>query len=72
MARLSTQEYDRLERAVEEGRRLALVRQGRELVVVPLRLFMRGGREIIAVRHPTTGDLLEFRLDDLDALEFIR
>jgi hypothetical protein len=71
MARLSTHDYDRLERAVTDGRRMAIVRQGRELVVVPLRLFTRGGREVLEVRHPTTGDQLRFLLDDLDDIEFI-
>ena len=52
-----------------EGRRIALVRQGRELVVVPLRLFMRSGRDIIEARHPTTGDLITAAIDDLEAVE---
>ncbi|HEX9564560.1 MAG TPA: hypothetical protein VF981_11340 [Gemmatimonadaceae bacterium] len=71
MARLSTRDYDELERSVRDGRRLSIVRQGRELVVVPLRLFMREGRETIEVRHPTTGDMLTVRLDDLDEIGFI-
>lgn len=71
MAHLSPRDYDRLERAVRDGRRLAIIRQGRELVVLPLRLFLRAGREVIEVRHPTTGDVLQCVLDDLDAIEFI-
>ena len=69
MAHLTPDEYDRLERAVTEGKRIALVRQGRELVVVPLRLFMRAGRDIIEARHPTTGDLITAAIDDLEAVE---
>lgn len=69
MAHLTPREYDRLERAIMEGRRVALVKQGRELVVVPLRLFMRNGREVIESRHPTTGDLITRVIEDLDALE---
>ncbi len=69
MAHLSPGEYDRLERAVMDGRRIALVRQGRETVVVPLRLFMRGGREVIEARHPSTGDLMTAAIEDLDAVE---
>ena len=69
MAHLTPDEYDRLERAVMEGRRIALVRQGRELVVVPLRLFMRSGRDIIEARHPTTGHLITAVIDDLEAVE---
>ena len=71
MAHLTPSDYDRLERAVQHGRRVALVRQGRELVVVPLRLYMRGGREVIEARHPTTGDLLTAVIEDLDGLEVV-
>ena len=71
MAHLTPAEYDRLERAVEQGRRIAVVRQGRELVVVPRRLYMRSGRETIEAHHPVTGDVITLRIDDLDALEVI-
>lgn len=71
MAHLSTREYDRLERAVRDGERLALVRRGRELVAVPLRLFLRDSREVLEVRHPTTGDLMTFTIDDLDSISFV-
>jgi hypothetical protein len=71
VAHLSPAEYDRLERAVLDGRRIALVRQGREIVVVPLRLFLRDGREVIEARHPTTGDLITRAVDDLDAVEIL-
>jgi hypothetical protein len=71
VAHLTPSEYDRLERAVQDGRRVALVRQGREMVVVPLRLYMRGGREVIEARHPSTGDLLTAVIEDLDALEVV-
>lgn len=71
MAHLSPAEYDRLERAVMNGRRIALVRQGREMVVVPLRLFLRNGREVIEARHPTTGDLITRTIDELDAVEIV-
>lgn len=71
MAYLSPREYDQLERAVMEGRRIALVRQGRDIIVVPLRLFMRDGREVIEARHPTTGDLITRVIEDLDAVEFV-
>ena len=54
-----------------EGRRVALIRQGRDIVVIPLRLFMRNGREVIEARHPTTGDLITRVIEDLDAVEFV-
>ena len=71
MAHLSPGEYDRLERAIMDGRRVALVRQGREVVVIPLRIFVRGGREVIEARHPTTGDVITRIIDDLDAVEIV-
>jgi hypothetical protein len=54
-----------------DGRRIALVRQGRELVVVPLRLFLRDGREVIEARHPTTGDIITRAIEDLEAVEIV-
>jgi WYL domain len=71
MAHLTPDQFDRLERAVDEGRRISVVRRGHELVVVPIRLFVRGGREIVEARHPTTGDILSFRLDDVDSVEVV-
>lgn len=52
-----------------DGRRIALVRHGREVVVIPLRLLFRDGREVIEARHPTTGDLITRFIEDLDAVE---
>jgi hypothetical protein len=71
VAHLTPGDYDRLERAVMDGRRIALVRHGREIVVIPLRLFMRDGREVIEARHPTTGDLITRSIEDLDAVEIV-
>ena len=71
MAHLSPAEYDRLERAIMDGRRIALVRHGREVVVIPLRLVMQNGREVIEARHPTTGDVITRVIDDLDAVEIV-
>ena len=71
MAHLSPGEYDRLERAIMDGRRIALVRRGREMVVIPLRLFMENGREVIEARHPTTGDVITRTIEDLDAVEIV-
>ena len=71
MAHLSPRDYDLLERAVMDGKRIALVRQGRDVVVIPLRLFMRDGRVVIEARHPTTGDLITRVIEELDAVEFV-
>jgi hypothetical protein len=71
VAHLSPSQYDRLERAVMDGRRIALVRYGREMVVVPLRLFLHNGREVIEARHPTTGDIIIRSIEELDAVEIV-
>jgi hypothetical protein len=69
MAQLSHDEYDRLERAVTRGERIAVYRRGTEYIVIPLALEHRNGREVIAARNPTTGDALSLFVDELDAIE---
>lgn len=72
MAQLSTSQYDQLERAVTRGQRIAVYRRGTEYILVPLRLVLRGGRELIEARNPTTGDDMRLFLDELDAIEVVR
>ena len=73
MATLNTQQYDALERAIIDGRRIAVYRPGnREVVVVPRRLRLRSGREMIEASHPTTGDHLELYIDEIDGFEVVR
>lgn len=71
MANLSPKDYDRLERAVLDGKRIAIVRQGRETILVPRRMFVRNGREVIEATHPTTGDPLDIVIDFVDSLEVL-
>ena len=71
MAHLKPPDYDRLERAIADGRRIAVIRQGREIVVVPLRLRSGSGREAIEARHPTTGESLHFVVEDIDGFEVV-
>jgi hypothetical protein len=72
MAQLSHAQYDRLERAITDGRRIAVYRRGTEYVVIPLQLRLLGGREAIEARHPTTGERLTLYIDELDAIEVVR
>ena len=72
MATLTVQQYDLLERAVAHGHRLVVTRRGTEYVVIPDRLVLRGRREAIEARNPTTGDHLVLFLDELDAVETVR
>ncbi|MBL0938697.1 MAG: hypothetical protein IBJ03_07370 [Gemmatimonadaceae bacterium] len=69
---LTTSQYDLLERAIVDGSRITIMRRGTEYVVIPERLRLDGGREIVIARHPSTGHRLELILDEIDALEGVR
>lgn len=72
MAQLSHRQYDQLERAVLDGTRVAVFRRGTEYIVIPLRIGLRDGAEIIEARNPTTGDEITLRLDDIESIDFVR
>jgi hypothetical protein len=72
MAELTHEQYDMLERAIANGRRIAVYRRGTEYVVVPQRLTQRGRREAIEAQNPTTGDHLTLFIDELETLEPVR
>lgn len=69
---LTVVEYDRLEHAITKGRRVLLLRRGSEYLVIPERLRIDAGREVILTRHPTTGHRLELFVDELDRIEDVR
>ena len=71
MAQLSHEQYDRLEYAVATGQRIAVYRRGTEYIVIPEQLRLRGGRESIEARNPTTGDHMVLFLDELDSFEVV-
>jgi len=68
---LTVAQYDALERAIVDGRRIAVQRRGTEFLVIPERLVLRAGGEAILARHPTTGASLELRLDECESIEVI-
>jgi hypothetical protein len=70
--RVSTAQYDALEAAVREGRRVAVMRRGTEYMVIPARILSVQGRDAIEATHPTTGDVMRFVLDELDGFEVVR
>jgi hypothetical protein len=72
MAELTTKQYDTLERAITDGRRIEVYRRGTEYVVVPTRLYTTGGREAIEARHPTTGEEITLYIDEVDSIEVVR
>jgi len=63
---LTPDALDALELAVRERRRVALRRRGTEYVVVAERLETSGRDEVLAGRLPMTGEVLSFRLRDLE------
>jgi len=71
MAQLTHEQYDTLERAIIDKRRIAVIRRGTEYVVVPARLTVERGREAIHARHPG-GSVMTFYLDELESLEVVK
>jgi hypothetical protein len=72
MSQLTVREYDALEDAIRHGRRIVVWRRGTEFLVIPDRLVMRGRREAIEARHPTTGQPLTLWVDEADTIEVVR
>ena len=71
ITQLTAAQYDALERAIADGRRLALWRRGTEFVVVVDRLRTAGGREALDAHHPTTGDKFTLYVDELEGVEVV-
>lgn len=72
MGQLTVKQYDALERAIVDGTRVAILRRGTEFLVIPERLTLQDGAEVIVARHPTTGAKLQLRLDEVDRMEVVR
>jgi len=58
-------QMDQLERAISRGWRVQLIRRGTDFSVIPRSLRAEGATEILVATHTTTGEDLEFRLDDI-------
>lgn len=71
VTQLNASQYDALERAIADGRRLAVWRRGTEYIIVVDRLRMAGGREVLESHHPTTGDRLSLYVDELEGIEVV-
>ena len=72
MTEWTHKQYDALERAIMNGKRIAAYRRGTEFVVVPTRLRVISGREAVDATHPTTGDAITLYLDELESFEVVR
>jgi len=71
ITQLTSAQYDALERAIADGRRLSVWRRGTEFVVVVDRLRLNDGREALEAHHPTTGERLTLFIDELEGIEFV-
>ena len=71
MAQLTHDQYDQLERAIIDKRRIAVMRRGTEYVIVPTRLLVERGREAIQARHPG-GTVMLFFIDELQSIEVVK
>lgn len=72
MAQWTHKQYDILERAITNGKRISAYRRGTEYVVVPVRLRIISGREAVEATHPTTGDQITLYLDELESFEVVK
>ena len=72
MAQLTVAQYDAIEAAIRDGRRLIVRRRRQDVIVVPERLAIRNRREAIEARHPTTGDHLVLFIDEAESIEVVR
>lgn len=69
---MTTKQYDALEQALTDGRRVVVYRRGTEYVVLPRRFRSHGGREALDATHPTTGERITFYVDEMDGFEVVR
>jgi hypothetical protein len=64
---LTPESLDALEHAVRDQRRVALRRRGTEYIMMAERLETSGRDDVLVGRLPMTGELLGFRLRDLES-----
>ena len=71
VTQLTAAQYDALERAIADRRRLSVWRRGTEFIIIVDRLRVTGGREALEAHHPTTGDKLTLYIDELEEIEVV-
>lgn len=71
MKQLNHKQYDALESAITNGRRISIRRRGTEYVGIPKKLWSEGQREAVSVLHPTTGEEITVYLDEIDRLDVV-
>jgi uncharacterized protein with PhoU and TrkA domain len=72
VGQLSVKQYDALERAIVDHRRVMVYRRGTEYLVIPERITLIKGREAIIARHPSTGASLTLYLDEVETIEVVK
>lgn len=68
---LTTRQYDELEGAIQQGRRIAVRRPTYELVFLPERIRAVRGGEVVEGRHPVTGVPISLAVEDLGDFEVV-
>lgn len=71
VTQLNSAQYDALERAIADRRRLSVWRRGTEFLIIVDRLRVTGGREALEAHHPTTGDKFTLYIDEIEGIEVI-
>jgi hypothetical protein len=71
MLQLTVAQYDALEAAIRDRRRIVVRRRRQDVVVVPDRLVLRNRREAIEARHPTTGELVILWIDEAESIDVV-
>lgn len=62
---------DQLERAVRDGRRIAIMRRGTEYLVIATGPVNDAGHDAVEGRLPMTGEILRFRLTEIEHFELV-
>ena len=71
MMRWSPERLDQLERAIRDGRRVAIMRRGTEYIVIPTRMTHRENHDAFVGRLPMTGEELVFVLTEVEAFQVL-
>ena len=69
--RWTPERLDQLERAVRDGRRVAVHRRGTEYIVIAVRLSTVANREAFIGRLPMTGEEMTFVLGELEGFQVV-
>ncbi len=69
---MTAAQYDALERAIVDRSRVAIRINGAEMVVIPEKIQLKGGREMLLTQNPSSGLPLLVNIDDIDRLEVVR